>query len=160
MRLVTLSSAEMATAATVGIWRHVASRQNRMSNLRGLAGQATDEVWFVDILGAMGELAFAKCYGLYWPATVNVGKDQPDVPPLYQVRTARRHDLNLIVRPDDPDHFRYALVTGNGPDFRVHGHILGRDAKRLPLEDRGGRGEPAHWVSPSMLADATASEAA
>jgi hypothetical protein len=120
--------------------------------LRGINAKDVAELYLVDLLGAMGEMAFAKASGLYWPGSVNVGKDEPDIFPDFQVRTARQHSHNLIIRPDDPPHFRYALVTGTGPDFLVHGYILGADAKRPEfLEDRGGRNEPAYWIPPASL---------
>jgi hypothetical protein len=152
---VTLTNYEMRHAAMVGVTRHIASRATGKANLRGLNAKDVAEVWFVDLIGAMGEMAFAKVAGLYWPGSVNVGKFEADIPPDFQVRTAREHSHCLIVREDDPPEFRYALVTGTGPEFIVQGYICGHEAKqRQFFEDRGGRGKPAYWIPQDQLTPA------
>jgi hypothetical protein len=109
---------------------------------------------FFDVNGAEGECAFAKLAGLYWRMSVNAKKDEPDVDPDFQVRTSEPHDRSLIIRPDDPQHFRYALVTGCCGEFQVHGWIFGMYARRDEwFEDRGGRGKPVWWVPKSALTE-------
>ena len=105
---VTLTSYEMRHAATVGVIRHIASRAAGKSNLRGLSAKDVAEVWFVDLIGAMGELAFAKVAGLYWPGSVNVGKAEADA--------AKWSALGNETA--DRDYQQFANVPMDAPDCR------------------------------------------
>jgi hypothetical protein len=137
---VVLTWPEVMTASLVGVMRHVKSLQCNHSNAAGFDGIG----WNEHIEGACGEAALAKSLGLYWACHVNHFKGD-DLPGL-QVRTRRRHDWDLIVRPNDDDDARWILVTGQCPAYRVHGWIFGRDAKRHEwLRNHAGR-PPAYFV--------------
>jgi hypothetical protein len=118
----------------------------------GTSRSKTAEQWYINLVGAAGEMAFAKLAGLYWPASLNAPKSEPDVLPDWQVRSLAGSDYDLIVRPDDPPHFRYALMTGEPPTFTFRGWIKGVDARREEwFRDRGGRNAPAYWVPQNKL---------
>ena len=108
--------------------------------------------WSVHISGALGEMAAVKALGTFWPASVNAAKSEPDLPPDIQVRTRPKSHHDLIIRPDDPDHHRYILVTGSGPVFSVIGWIKGADGKRDRwFRDRGDYGAPCYWIPQHSL---------
>lgn len=96
------------------------------------------------IEGAIGESVFAEVTGQHWHASVNAPKSKPDVGLDWQVRTRSRHWYDLLVRPDDADGQRFALVTTEDGEYIVWGWLWGFEAKRFPLEPHGGR-DGAHF---------------
>lgn len=150
---VTLAWHEVMTASLVGVMRQVASLKDRRNHIAGMDAIG----WTEHIEGACGEAAVAKAVGVYWSSHVNnfTGDDLPGM----QIRTRRRHDWDLIVRPSDDDHARWVLVTGKCPAYRVRGWIFGRDAKREEwLRDHGDR-PPAYFVPAAALRDMSELEA-
>ena len=144
---VTLDWFEVERAASVGVSRNVeAMKKGRRQRLSKKAG----DDFSVHILGALGECAFCKAAGKYWPGTVNTFKD-PDVPPNIQVRTRSNHDYDLIVRDTDSDDDVFVLVTGGPEYFLVHGWISGLEAKSQEWRcDYGSYGE-AYFVPKAAL---------
>ena len=141
---VTLTTHEMAIAAWVGVRRNVESRRRGLRDRHGYKGDG----WQVHIEGAGGELAVAKALDMYWDGSVNTFK-RADLPGI-QVRTALTHK-NLIVRPADAPDEVFVLVTGQMPDYQVHGRLRGSDAMQPQfLSGVGGR-PPAYFVPPSKL---------
>jgi hypothetical protein len=148
---VELTSAEVVTAAMVGVYRHV---QALFAGYKPNAGfRDPDKAWHIHIEGACGEMAVAKAMKMFWSASVGTFKEGGDVGCL-QVRTRSRIDYDLFVRPrDDPDSI-FVLVIGNAPKFRVVGWIYGRDARQEKyLKDYGERSAPAWFVPQSDLYD-------
>jgi len=121
---VVLEWYEVKAAEDVGI------RRNYESMKQGMTPQLdrSDEA---DIIGALGELAFAKGTNRYWQMEVNAkGRSGGDVGPI-EVRTSNNPNHNLIVRFGDPEHKIYCFVLMNCD--RLHyivGWIRGRDAKK------------------------------
>ena len=152
MIVVELSPSEVYLSSLIGVRRRVASTSKGYSERNGANRLSEAEAWFANVVGAQGEMAAAKALGAYWPALVNASKGDPDIEPHWQVRALARHDYDLIVRDNDRDDHRYILVTGSGPQFTVHGWIMGADAKRPEwLRDRGGRNMPCYWVPQAAL---------
>lgn len=149
--VVQLTMNEVQYAVCVGVRRRMESLKNGYQELRGIAEKSAAVQWHANVIGAIAEFAFAKGAGLHWPATVNAKKNDPDVPPYWQVRWRGGANYDLIVRPDDSNDCRYALMTGDNATFTFRGWILGSEAKKHVLEDRHNRNEPAHWVPQGAL---------
>lgn len=144
---VTLSWNEVAMASDVGRRRQLSSLRQGLTDKHGFSGDG----WGAHIEGALGEMAVAKCLGIYWDGSVNTFKAN-DLPGL-QVRTRSQHTYDLIIRRDDPPGDRYLLVTGRCPHYSLRGWIAGADGQRPEyLAAHGGR-ERAFFVPPSALHD-------
>jgi hypothetical protein len=139
---ITLTWHEAAMASHVGWMRQLAAIKAGKHDCHGYEGEG----WSEHIEGACGEMAVAKLLGLFWDGSVNTWKAN-DLPGL-QIRTRSRHDYDLIVRPGDSEDATWVLVTGRCPEYRVHGWIVGRDARRAEwLRTYGGR--PAAYFVPA-----------
>ena len=142
---------------SLGYWiggrRRLASVQKGFKERNGCDRKSHAEQFYFNVVGACGEISVAKLTGRYWLMGINQRKDEPDVAPDIQVRTLESIDYDLIVRPDDPDHFRYVLVLGEPPEFTIPGWIWGHEAKLMEdrLFDRGNRNNPAFWIPQDRL---------
>jgi hypothetical protein len=143
---IRLTKAEIFMAMEVGGLRNACSLWDDRKDVAGI----TDAGWNVHIEGAGGEIAAAKSLNRYWAATVN-NFDRPDIEPDIQVRTRSKHEYELLIRPKDADAERFVLVTGRLPNYRIHGWIVGRDAKRDDWVQRHGNRDPAFFVPQSEL---------
>lgn len=142
---VTLASHEMATAAWVGVRRQVEARRKGLPDKHGFDGDG----WGSHIEGAGGEMAVAKALNRYWDGSVNTFR-APDLPGM-QVRTRSRHDFELLVRPNDSRDEVFVLVTGQMPNYTVHGWIRGHEAMRDEWSKQHGGRPPAYFVPHEAL---------
>lgn len=119
-------------------------------------------------LGARGELAFCVFMGIEWTPDAWAFHDLPDVPPDFEIRTARALRLGLKIRKDEaaldsrsrqrrfvlltpaPKRYRNAYLP-NGASFVIHGFARGYEAYGTPTSDPGGRGRPAHFLDVEAL---------
>ena len=147
MRLpINLNWFEINAAAEVGIRRHIESLRKGLKDAHGFDGK---NGWSLNINGALGEMAFAKQQNVYYDGSVNTFK-LPDVG-QYQIRTTFMD--YLIVRPGDSDEDIFVMVQNKCPLFEIVGFMLGADAKRFNLTDRGNGRPPAHFVPAANLSD-------
>jgi len=103
-----------------------------------------------EVMGAQAELAFARFLGVEFPASVGTFKTEPDVPPDWEVRYAKKNGKwpeSLVVRPDDKSGRKYVLVTGGYGHFYVVGWCYKHEARVLGnYLDPGKRGRWAWFV--------------
>jgi hypothetical protein len=148
---IVLSPVEMQHAAWVGALRHIESTRQRLSSK---FGADENDGWTLNIEGAAGELAVAKALDRHWGMPLNTFRVGGDVGDL-QVRTRSKHHYELLVRPHDRDEDIFILVTGRSPYFRVHGFMIGAQAKREQwLRAHAGR-PPAFFVPQTALTPIT-----
>jgi hypothetical protein len=145
---ITLEWYEVRLAVGVGVLRMLNALKDGKADAHGFNGDG----WQAHIEGACGELALAKCCGMYWAGSVNTYREGPDVGhKTIQVKTRSRGDYELLVRPHDDDASAYVLVTGKLPTYCIHGWMFGAEAKREEwLQTHGGR-PPAYFVPQAAL---------
>lgn len=132
---VSLEGYEMRMADAVAAWRARESREDGYTDRKHDEASTGGEI---DLLGARGEIAFAKATKLYWAPSVHTGK-RPDVGPFH-VRTTTHSSGKLIVRPRDVSGL-FALVTGNDATYIVRGFVQ----SSVACVDRYWEGD-AWWV--------------
>jgi len=144
---VKLTSWELMMGAMAGVMRQV---ENCKKGRRPAHGSGDSNDWQLHVEGALGELALAKAFGLYWS-----GKGifrGPDVAG-WQVRTRSKHHYDLILHETDPDDLVYWLVTGLNGAYRIHGHVVGSEGKRSEYWADPAGGRPAYFVPQKALSD-------
>lgn len=166
--IIELSVEDMAYAAYVGGLRRASSLHKNFKDAHGLdiVGLTDEEKkerqrllehkWYIDILGASAECAFANGAGLHWRRGCDDGKLVPDVDPDWQVRSTPTENYSLIIRKDDPVHFKYALMVGKERYFRFAGWVTGEKGRELGSYSSKGNGrEEVWWVAQRDLWDLT-----
>lgn len=135
----------------------IAGARMLSSGVKNLVDSVNKKEWIdaitVHIHGAIGEIGFCKAVGAHWPAYVDRFKTFPDVGLRTEIRHRVKHEHDLIVRKDDTSNRLYVLTTGTPEDFRVHGGLLGKDAKKAKwLKSYGGKVEayfiPSDYLTP------------
>lgn len=140
---VKLTWPEVIQSALSGVMRLVSSRKHHFIDK---AKKGTG--WNNDIIGNLGETAFAKYSNLYNSFSINSFK-LPDVGHV-QVRSTSYPDGHLIIATHDPDHDPYVLMIGECEDWTIAGWITGRQAKHPQFwkKDKG-----QYWVPIEELED-------
>jgi len=127
---VTLTKSEMRMAEAVGRTRTAESRQQGLTPILENDTQEynSEAQEYRDRMGALGEIAVAKAFNVFFPGHVNVGKEIPDVYD-WEVRATDDPDNRLIIRPRDKLDRIYILVcVGEEGRCWVRGYF---DAKNL-----------------------------
>jgi len=147
---ITLANPEIYVASQIGVMRNVASHQRKLPRTNRSAEFNNDHQWETDINGALAEIAVAKCFGVYWNPSVNVGK-AADVGKV-QVRSNTRKNGHLIIRQRDNDDEIFMLVICQNPVFHIAGWIMASDAK-IPkfYRPENQYGVEAWWVDQESL---------
>ena len=142
---VELTPVEIWLGASVGVSRRVNAIKN---NRTPVNGQPEDQFWNDHVEGALGEMALAKAFGLYWSGGVFRGDD---VGP-YQVRTRTKHHYDLILHKTDNDEKVFYLVTGQHGRYVIRGWIKAADGKREEYwNDKADNGRAAYFVPQAKL---------
>ena len=130
---VTLTWYEVSVAIHLVGLRHTEALRKGMKDKHGYKGRDLQDNFY----GMLGEIAFAKATGKYFPMSVNTFKDA-DIGINWQVRTVgSNNNRDLIVRPADPSKHKYVLVEISTKDSypdkfyvaTIHGWIEGTQAK-------------------------------
>ena len=126
---VTLTWYEVSVAIHLVGLRHTEALRKGMKDKHGYKGRDLQDNFY----GMLGEIAFAKATGKYFPMSVNTFKDA-DIGINWQVRTVgSNNNRDLIVRPADPSKHKYVLVeickSEDNYVATIHGWIEGTQAK-------------------------------
>lgn len=138
---VTLTSVDFEFAVSVGVKRNLSSLRRGKQDAHGCDGI---DGWTYHIEGACGEAAFATWRGLPWTASVDA-EGQPDFaiegfPVDVKTRPGKNGYTDLIVREERPDDWRFVLLVGRAPTYRVAGWVTAKQAReRGSVMDPGGR---------------------
>lgn len=144
---VNLEWYEISRAALVGVSRNVEAMRKGLQNARPIS----ESDWHIHILGACGEVAFAKATNRYWSGSVNTFKTGGDVGGHIQIRTRSKSNYDLIVRDNDNDDDIFVLVTGGPAEFDVKGYMRASDAKAEKYKANWGNYGEAYFVPQSEL---------
>jgi len=101
-----LSWYEVSVAIHIAGLRNTESLRSGLKDNHGYTGRDLHD----NLYGVLGEMAFAKISGRYYPMTVNTFKGA-DIGNKWQIRTVGSNkNRNLIIRFADPDSHYYALI--------------------------------------------------
>lgn len=149
--VVTLSEADIERSRWVGQKRQQESLKKGLSQT-GAYGTAKPgpELLEMEILGAMGECAFAAYRGVPWAGHVNEWK-KADVDG-HEVRATARLGGRLIFRDNDirKAYRPFVLMVGRCPIFRCAGWILGSEIQRDDWYGELAKGKPKCWSAPQI----------
>lgn len=121
----------MEQGKVLGELRHSESRKRGLAKSKFENDMSIQKYVDIDVSGARGEIAFSVAMFLDCPMSVNAAKIEPDVYPDWQIRTTKYNSGRLILRDNDIEHHKYALVIDNAPAFFVVGWILGSVGKAM-----------------------------
>lgn len=149
--VVTLTPIEHQLAYVAGNRRYDESVSRGRKDAHGL--NSDRDGLAIHVLGAAGELAFAKWRGLYWGGHCNSFKG-PDLGANIQVRTRSLHRYDLIVRRDDDPDSVFVLVTSESSlEYHLHGWCWGKEAMKDEFLAKHGGREQCWFVPKGALRD-------
>lgn len=147
--VISLTAIEVEMAVLVGGRRNVHCLFGHSKPTFGL--EKDQPSWNYHVEGAAGEMAFCKWLNEFWIGGFCTFKGA-DHSTNIQVRTNRREDGCLNVRPKDNDSHYYVLLTGIAPTYIIRGWILGKNAKKKQWLTRYGKKyDPCYAVPQSEL---------
>jgi len=144
---VGLPKDEMLYGALVGCTRQIDNVWK--PNLKNTYDAPPEQAFQFHVLGALGEMAVAKHYDLFWSGALGDYKAH-DVGGA-QVRTTAKPDGCLIVHARDADSDPFIFVVQDKWNFWLRGWILGKDAKQLRFWRTQGVRTPAFFVPQDAL---------
>ena len=149
MTTVRLTEMELSMAAHVAFIRQIVSMRKGYTPRWGDVNRG----WLNNLLGAFGEAAAAKYLGVYWGGGNNDirASDVGD----YEVRYNSYGDkAYLRINDQDKPAKKYILVTGEPPEFKLQGWLLGSEGMRQEYRDtplNNTPGKDCYWVPISKL---------
>jgi hypothetical protein len=153
---IQLSPPEIQIGASVGIQRQIREIQKNGNHiLEKYISKNNDPgrhgLWGNAIEGALGEIAVAKALNQY-----HTGMEShwaTDVGENIEVRTRRKEDHQLFLKPTDKPGFIYVLVVGQFGVYAIKGWIESDEVFSHPewLHDFNGKTSKCYWVPDSEL---------
>ena len=134
--LVTLSEAEMLEAAHGGVARRIDAMKRGRRSTHPETPDHLQNWWQSHIVGAFGEYAVAKAFGVTWDPTIG-RVDQRDVGE-WEVRTTELPEPKLRYRGHNDPRSTYILCSSRGNQVLIHGWLPGytvRDLGYMEFDD-------------------------
>jgi hypothetical protein len=103
-----------------------------------------------EIIGTLGELAFARMMGIPWAGHTTYDRKRRDVG-HYEVRSVESGTHALLLHPDDKPEAPYVLMVGSVTTWRMAGWVLGSEGMDQRYWRDPGTGRPAYFVPQSAL---------
>jgi hypothetical protein len=121
--IVTLTPSELEKAAYGGVNRRIRAMKIKRKPNQQERPEWEQKWWQSDIIGAIGEFAVSKAFGLDWEDLTedDNGKDVLD----YQVRTIENPRAGLRVRSHDLTDDIFILAEVNRNRVLIHGYSTG-----------------------------------
>jgi hypothetical protein len=146
---VVLTREEMIRAASVAIRRNCYDIKNRVREEHSTNLARTS--WQGNCIGALGEYAVCKHYGLKWNPKTGNFRDL-DCGGVYEVRTGGYPNSELVIYPEDYDNVPYVHVRGSLDRYQLLGWLYGYEGKKPEnWKDRWNSGEEHYWIHPDRL---------
>lgn len=143
---VELSKAEIHDAIAAAVHQLRVSDEAGLNHAISYEGSILERVER-EIVGAIGERAMCKAYGLEWAHRVGRFHQDGDVGHQIEVRATKHEDGHLIVREADqvnPDRW-FFLVTGIAPVVTIRGAARARTVFGHGRRCRGTGGKQDQW---------------
>lgn len=147
---ITLHWRESLYACDVGVRRRLSGIHHNRTQPHGNPADDAD-TWEMDIESASAEYATSVVLDLPWNDQVVRTPGGPDVGLDIEVRWTKHKRGHLFVFDDDPIEWRYVLVTGRTPTFKVFPPITGTRAKNMNWYRPTKNGTMAFWVPQEAL---------
>lgn len=127
--LVTLTESEMREAACGGIERRLDAMRRGRRSTHPETPDHQQAWWQSHVVGAFGEYAVAKAFGVTWNPTIGQ-VDQRDVLE-YEVRTTELPNPLLRYRGHNDPRAKYILCSYRGNQVLIHGWLPGYTVRDL-----------------------------
>lgn len=134
-------------------WASWAADQRNRANVKrgskeahGAAGRRLD----YNIVGALGELAFARWLGATWEGYTPYTYGARDVAG-FEIRSVEHPTHNLLLHDNDKPSAPYVLMVGQVDRWHIAGWIRGRDGMDPRWFTDKGNDRPAYFIPPSAL---------
>lgn len=154
--IVRLTFPEMYLAGTVAVMRIISNiRENRGDRY---GAQRGENGFQYDWLGALGEIACAKHFNLFWSGAIG-DYEAIDVGGKMQVRCRSKAWYELPIHPPDNNEKPFVLalahdlpnITLRGWVYAKEAKVLGPDGKSLYWGDPAKQGRPAFFMPQDKL---------
>jgi hypothetical protein len=146
--MIELTDHEKKICRWVGEQRYQCATQSQRNPGAGPSSRANGPE--LHIRGAECEFAAAILFNRYWRPSIGRIHDR-DIGGKIDVRSNRRLNGDLIIKPADPDEVPFALIITDGQKFWCPGWEFARVVKAaFPLQTYPGC-DPAHFAPQSFL---------
>lgn len=146
--VVFLNKYEVLMATQAAMMRHCSNVYAGIAGGNGLSD--SDRRYDYHIRGALGELAVAKHFGVFWESAGDKGV--VDMPGNIEVKTSDARKPRLIVQPGNRVDANYVLVYEKFPEYHILGWMPGADIKIPPrFGDHFQNGRKCYVARPEDL---------